>query len=70
LGLIANKNYQINAALEEWLTGAQVLADFSANRYLPVFQRMVKALEAIRDQKPRAFKKMMETLMESLRWVV
>jgi hypothetical protein len=55
----ADSNYKLYAALYEWRTGEQQVAEFSANAYLDVYIGHVNTLKHIRDHRPGAFHLMM-----------
>ncbi|KAH9013213.1 hypothetical protein EDB85DRAFT_2158401 [Lactarius pseudohatsudake] len=56
LALVATALY---AALYEWRTGEQQIAEFSTNSYLDVYQGHVNTLELIREKRSGVFRSMM-----------
>ena len=55
----ADSNYKLYAALYEWRTREQQVAEFSANAYLDVYIGHVNTLKHIQDHHPGTFHLMM-----------
>ena len=54
-----DSDYKLYAALYEWRTGEQQVAEFSANTYLDVYNGHVNTLKHIQDHRAGAFHLMM-----------